>query len=469
MNHLLPVKRQSIQREITADGNKLKLKIFSPQSNIFTIKAVFSYSEYFNSYIMEKEIFMENKLFRNAVSASIIVAMVIVSIFLPAIFNNDVVNASDAANNDAAKVTVAKGEFSSKFKLNSEDRSNDKQASSDATLSVMANPENNLINIPTTVINNKTSTFEFVGDGQYIVGTLSNIGVTCYVPYEYVISTPGYASSTGNFVGSDGYLVDPPYKLNVTPYYMGKYSVTVTFVQFQWNGTSWVDMNSDYVKTSYFNSKGYVSFNKNKGTFKTSGAAKLVTYGLTYGTLPQMKARKGYTFAGWYSAKTAGALVKSSSTVKIRNNTTLFAQWKYKITLNANKGKVSGKKTKTKSVTSGQKYGSLTTPKRSGYNFAGWYTKKSGGTWINKSKYNSNASKHTLYAHWVKKSKVATKSQYKAVRNGMTYSEVKRIFGRSGIYAVRNGYTHYIWFGKTNRSAAVVQFINGKVSQKAWV
>jgi len=74
----------------------------------------------------------------------------------------------------------------------------------------------------------------------------------------------------------------------------------------------------------------------------------------------------------------------------------------YKITWNANNGKIGTKKSVTTTVKKGSKISNLlTSPKRSGYTFEGWYTKKSGGRKITK---NTKLTKTTtFYAHWNKK------------------------------------------------------------------
>ena len=65
------------------------------------------------------------------------------------------------------------------------------------------------------------------------------------------------------------------------------------------------------------------------------------------------------------------------------------------VTFNANGGKVS---TSSRSYTVGSSYGTLPTPTRSGYEFDGWYTSSSGGSYI----YSSTkvTGRITLYAHW---------------------------------------------------------------------
>lgn len=110
-----------------------------------------------------------------------------------------------------------------------------------------------------------------------------------------------------------------------------------------------------------------VKFNANGGS--VSKASKAVTRGSKYGTLPT-PTRAGYTFSGWYTAKTGGTKVKASTKYSLTSNQTLYAHWtvnKYKITFNANGG------TGGKSVT--QNFGtSLVAPTvtRTGYAHKGW-------------------------------------------------------------------------------------------------
>ena len=54
--------------------------------------------------------------------------------------------------------------------------------------------------------------------------------------------------------------------------------------------------------------------------------SKEVTYGQTYGELP-VPACTGYSFLGWFTDPTAGVEVKATDTVKILENTTLYAHW----------------------------------------------------------------------------------------------------------------------------------------------
>ncbi len=88
-----------------------------------------------------------------------------------------------------------------------------------------------------------------------------------------------------------------------------------------------------------WNANSYsLTFDANEGTCET--ASMSVTYGRLYGDLPTA-ARDGYSFAGWYTAKTGGTQIKTADTVAITSDTTLFAHWTantYTVTFDANTG-----------------------------------------------------------------------------------------------------------------------------------
>lgn len=70
-----------------------------------------------------------------------------------------------------------------------------------------------------------------------------------------------------------------------------------------------------------------VKFNGNSG--KVSKTSLVKEFGKTYSTLPSVR-RNGYTFLGWYTAKTKGTKVTSKSYVKNYKTHTLYARWKKK-------------------------------------------------------------------------------------------------------------------------------------------
>lgn len=69
----------------------------------------------------------------------------------------------------------------------------------------------------------------------------------------------------------------------------------------------------------------------------------------------------------------------------------------YTVFFNANGGYID---TSNKSVEKNAKYGSLPTPTRDGYTFAGWYTSANGGNQVTASTTVTQTRDHTLYAHW---------------------------------------------------------------------
>ncbi|MDO5317107.1 MAG: InlB B-repeat-containing protein [bacterium] len=217
------------------------------------------------------------------------------------------------------------------------------------------------------------------------------------VPFSvYFDANGGYCSSSSQSATADstyGWLPTP----SRTGYtFAGWYTSA-------WGGTrvtssSSLYSNSSHTLYAHWTANNYtVYFDANGGSSSTS--SKTVTYDSSYGDLPT-PTRTGYTFDGWYTSSSGGSRVYSSSAVGITSSQTLYAHWSiitYTVSLNANGGSCG---TSSISVSYGGSYGSLPTPSRTGYSFAGWYTSSSGGTrkydW---SSLASNSS-HTLYAQW---------------------------------------------------------------------
>ena len=113
---------------------------------------------------------------------------------------------------------------------------------------------------------------------------------------------------------------------------------------------------------------------------------------------------------------------------------------KVKVTYNANGGKIGSKKTISTNINKGTKLKKFpTTPKRTGYTFKGWYTKKTGGKKIT---VNTKPTKNViLYAQWKKGSSISN-----GASNGVLTAEEKKLVGTwksgtismSGTYYYRN-------------------------------
>ena len=150
-----------------------------------------------------------------------------------------------------------------------------------------------------------------------------------------------------------------------------------------------------------------VSFNPNGKGAKCLRTSAILRKGSTYGTLPT-PTRDGYDFEGWYTEKTKGSKVSSTTKIKDKDHT-LYAHWKevvkktYKITFNGNgdedEDDVELSATEIK-VKEGGTYGSLPSAKRAKYIFKGWFTDAEKGSQItSKTKFTANENQ-TLYAHW---------------------------------------------------------------------
>ncbi len=148
-------------------------------------------------------------------------------------------------------------------------------------------------------------------------------------------------------------------------------------------------------------------------TFDAQGGAvsptsKEVTVGSTYGELP-VPTKIEYTFLGWFTEKTGGTKVTSTTKVTNTKSHTLYAQWEefvgpqktVTVTFDTNKLGVTVNP-KTKKVTVGSKYGSLPKPRIPSFftQFAGWFTEKTGGTKITEDEIVTIDHDHTLYARW---------------------------------------------------------------------
>ena len=135
---------------------------------------------------------------------------------------------------------------------------------------------------------------------------------------------------------------------------------------------------------------------------RVNSGSKTVICGKTYGALPT-PTRRGYTFAGWYTAKSGGSRIGSSSVVRTTRNQTLYARWKlvkYKIQYRLGKGTNSRSNPAGYTVTSRTIV--LKNPVRKGYTFKGWYSDPKFKKKVTKIAAGSIGSRK-LYARWVRK------------------------------------------------------------------
>lgn len=190
-----------------------------------------------------------------------------------------------------------------------------------------------------------------------------------------------------------------------------------------------------------------LTMDANGGTVEGNATAtKDIVFASTYGTLPD-PLREGYSFDGWYTAVSGGTKINATTTVSVTNDTTVYARWKanmYTITYNANGGTVSSS---SKTVTYGQTYGTLPTPTKAGYTFAGWVLSDDESTVITNNTVVSIASHHTLLAKWTTESY----SLIFDVNGGDTVSEISRSVEYKTAYgalptATKVGYDFDGWY-----------------------
>ena len=105
--------------------------------------------------------------------------------------------------------------------------------------------------------------------------------------------------------------------------------------------------------------------------------------------------KTGYTFKGWFTAKSGGSLY---STVTITSSTTFYAQFeanKYTVTWDLGTGQ-----SETTEQTYGEKLVLPKDPERKNAEFLGWFTEKGGGTEVDSNTTYTTDGEATYYAHW---------------------------------------------------------------------
>ena len=197
-----------------------------------------------------------------------------------------------------------------------------------------------------------------------------------------------------------------------------------------------------------------VKFDANGGA--VTPEATTVTYGDLYGELPT-PTLEGYTFEGWFTEKDDGTQVTKETVVTTADKHTLYAHWtanKYTVTFDVNGGTVTPAE---QTVTYGSTYGELPTLTREGYTFAGWFTKKDGGTQVTKETVVTTADKHTLYAHWT-----ANKYTVTFDANGGTVTPAEQTVTYGSHYGelptpTREGYAFAGWFTEKDGGTQVTK------------
>ncbi len=87
------------------------------------------------------------------------------------------------------------------------------------------------------------------------------------------------------------------------------------------------NVTADHSIKAYFAANKYkFTFNKNKGRTIVGAKSKIVTYNSKVGKLPRA-VRTGYKFKGWFTKKSGGTKIASSTKMVFAKNTVLYAHW----------------------------------------------------------------------------------------------------------------------------------------------
>lgn len=230
-----------------------------------------------------------------------------------------------------------------------------------------------------------------------------------------------------------GYTLTPgtTYKYRFFGKFDGKNVFSNNYYSFTTTGTAPV---KTYTATFYLNSD------------YSAAQTKTVTQGQAYGTLPTPQSKEGYTFDGFYTAKTGGTKITASTIFNGSANISLYPRYTQNTTEDVTiYYYVDGKLMVTEETAVGNRY-SNDYYEKDGYTFKGWYSSATGGT-----KYNGTVitatSPRTLYAQY----ELASAQQYTVycysngavlktltVTNGSTYGSLPT--------ASLSGYTFDGWY-----------------------
>ncbi|GAA3889993.1 hypothetical protein GCM10022381_34890 [Leifsonia kafniensis] len=180
-------------------------------------------------------------------------------------------------------------------------------------------------------------------------------------------------------------------------------------------------------------------------TFNPQGGTAVNPVSTNYNTAikaPTSPTRTGYTFSGWYTKTTGGSTWNFAT--KVTADTTVYAHWtvqKRTVTFKSQGGSA----VKAISVNYNTKITVPKAPTRTGYTFAGWYTKATGGTARSlKSAITDNV---TVYAHWTALKKQVTFNTQGGSKVAAVTTNYNTVV-KAPKAPTRSGYTFTGWYTK---------------------
>jgi len=168
---------------------------------------------------------------------------------------------------------------------------------------------------------------------------------------------------------------------------------------------------------------------------------------------PGTPTRAGYTFAGWYTAASAGTLVTFPYAHGQTGDFTLFARWTAN-TLTVTTDEQGGTAIGDASTTTGASMLSPGTPTRAGYTFAGWYAAVSAGTLVTFPYAHGRTSDFTLFARWTANTLAVTYNS----GGGSSVTATSTTTGGTVVIPgtpTRAGYTFAGWYAAASGGSAI--------------
>ena len=153
--------------------------------------------------------------------------------------------------------------------------------------------------------------------------------------------------------------------------------------------------------------------------------------------------RKGYVFQGWYTEQSGGDKYEEGSVPTVE---VLYAQWERQVSKKIELKPENGVYYHEFWRVSGEPFGPMPTPAKTGYIFDGWWTEKEGGTEVTGDMIVTEDA--VYYAHWIEGEETytvtfdanggAVSPAEKTVEVGQTYGELPE--------PVKEGYTFAGWY-----------------------
>lgn len=196
-------------------------------------------------------------------------------------------------------------------------------------------PSKNVLSVPSTVKAGKSFNIKVYGDRETTPGY--STGDERYAASDWEMTGPNYYYDFWvNFNIYWGNEIYPVYSKSKKMSLPGKYKIKAKYDKYIFYKSEysdhWDEQSSPDIKTKYINVQGKVSFNAGKGKLKKkSQKAKYINQKSKVGSLPKVKAKKGYKFKGWYTKKKGGKKISKSTKVTFtKSSKTYYAQYKKK-------------------------------------------------------------------------------------------------------------------------------------------